>query len=286
MKKRIALVAIFITALLFSAGCGNQDQTAGLNEQQILEKAVTNTLNAESVQVDASIIFKVDSEFQPIDAELKGFTKIFAEPLVIENNHKVINKAIGMEEEIRSYIHFMQGQLTGYVLQDRTWYILEEVIRPDDLRNNPLQNLPLFINNPAEGTAPVRNTDSGNGPANSIRFDLEGDVSIFEQVLQQNVLNLSLGSFAQDPLALEALGNFAMSVWVDKGTLQVVRMEMDFTENLASLAAYLESSETAPENVYDLFANFTYQVVYTLKDFNNVAKVTVPLEARVGTRLN
>lgn len=282
MKK--SLLALLLTGVLFlTAACSGGDASKDLSDGEIVAKAIDNTLNLESVEINSSLIFKSGSENQPIDAQVDGKTKIFNDPVLIENIYTIKNIASDSLEDYKSYIHYLNDELIGYVFQQGAWYYGENLLFPEDIVNNPTQNLNLFIARQAkEGFI---KKDEGGSTENLIKYDLYGDPSIHSWVLNQSVLNLSLGNFANDEQALEAMGDFILSIWVDKSSLNIVKMELDFTPNLQSLGEFLQENGENQEAVADIFEKFIYKATYQLKNHNKLDRFSVPLEARIGINL-
>ena len=285
MKKKLLIISLLIMMVIMQ-GCTGKDMTAGLADEDIILKAIENTLQAESLEIDSNVVFKVDSAYQPIDAEVTGQSKIFNNPLLIENSYLVINKTTGQQEEYKSYIQILNDKMVGYIFQGNAWYQGENLISPEEIVNNPGKNLSLFADNPSDQGFFMKADETEATIENSVKYDLFADVGIYPWVLNQSFLSLNLGAFVQDPEALEAMGDFVLSVWIDKSTLNIVRMELDFSENLNKLGNYLENDEEVPENVVELFKNFNYKVTYDLGNFDKVERVTVPLEARMGMNLD
>ncbi len=282
MKK--TLLAISLAGILFlSAACSGGNASKDLSDGELVAKAIDNTLNLESVEIDSTLIFKSGSENQPIDAQVNGKTKIFNDPVFIENAYTIQNVSLDSMEDYKSYIHYLNGDLVGYVFQQGAWYYGENLLFPEDIVNNPTQNLTLFIAHQAKSDFIKKDQEAST--ANLIKYDLHGDPSIHSWVLNQSVLNLSLGSFVGNPEALEAMGDFILSIWVDARSLNIVKMELDFTPNLQKLGQFLKDDGESPEGVVDIFEKFTYKATYDLKSHNKLERFSVPLEARVGTKL-
>ncbi len=144
MKKKILIVSLFIVMLLVQ-GCGGKDLTSGISDEEVVAKAIDQTLNLESVEIDSSVTFKTNSVYQPIDAQVSGKAKIFNNPVLIENIYTIINNTTGNTEEYKNYIHYLNDVLTGYVFQEGNWFQGENLLFPEEIVNNPSQNLSLFI---------------------------------------------------------------------------------------------------------------------------------------------
>lgn len=282
MKKKLLLISL-ILLMLFAQGCSGKDMTAGLEDGEIVAKAIDKTLKLESVEIDSSVIFNAQSAYQPIDATVTGKTKVFQEPLLIENNYKVLNNTTGGEEEYKNYIHVLNNKLIGYMFQEGAWYQGENLLFPEEIVNNPTENLNLFLANQSANGFVTKDTENSEG--NLVKYDLAADPGIYLWALNQSFLSVNLGTFAQEPEALEALGDFILSIWVDKSSFNIEKMELSFSENLNRLGKHLEQKGQAPENVYELFQNFTYEVSYDLKNHNKLESFSVPLEARMGTTI-
>ncbi len=284
MKKKILLISL-IMLMVFAQGCSGKDMTSGLSDEEVVAKVIDKALNLDSVEIDSQVIFKTNSAYQPIDALVTGKTKIFAEPLLVENNYKILNHTTGSEEDFKSYIHILNGKLTGYVFQGGSWYYGENLLYPEEIANNPIQNLSLFVDNQSDNGFVSK--DKENSKGGIIKYDLAADPGIYLWALnQKSFLNVNLGNFVQEPEALEALGNFVLSIWVDESSLNIKKMELNFSENLNRLGSHLKQKGEAPENVYELFENFTYKVNYDLKNYNKLEAFSVPLEARMGTKID
>lgn len=282
MKKKIAIISLLVLMILVQ-GCSGKDMTAGLEDGEIVATAIDNTLKLESVEFNSSAVFQTNSIFQPIDMTVIGKSKIFNEPILIESNYKILNNITGDQEEQKRYLHLLDDKLIGYVLQEGVWFQGEDLLFPEEILNNPTQNLNLFVTNQSEKGFITK--DNAKSEGNLIKYDLAGDPSIYLWVLNQSFLNINFGSFAQEPDALEALGDFVLSIYVNKTNLNIEKMELNFSENLNRFGAYLKEKGEAPENLYELFEEFSYEVVYNLNNHNKLERFNVPLEARMGTRI-
>lgn len=282
MKKKILIVSLFIVMLLVQ-GCGGKDLTSGISDEEVVAKAIDQTLNLESVEIDSSVTFKTNSVYQPIDAQVSGKAKVFNNPVLIENNYTIINNTTGGTEEYKNYIHYLNDVLTGYVFQEGKWFQGENLLFPEEIVNNPSQNLSLFIANQSDNGFVTKDTENSEG--NLVKYDLAADPGIYLWVLNQSFLSVNLGNFVQDPEALEAMGDFVLSIWIDKSSLNIEKMELDFSKNLNNLGLFLKDKGEAPENVSELFEGFEYFVEYDLKNHNKVERFSVPLEARMGERI-
>ncbi len=283
--KKYSLLIVGIALALVLQGCASKDVTEGMTHEEIIMDAITNTYSAESVEIESEIIYKTDNPFQPIDAEITGNTKVFSEPFLIENNYFVDNRTVNFQEEIKTYVHVIEDQLMGYVLQDNEWIRAEGLIDPDQIQTNPLNNLFLFINHPSPQNF-LMVDEEDNDIENTQKFVLSASSEIYEVVFFQGLVSLDISPYVMSLEALEAIGDFELVVWVDKGTLMIEKMELDFTRNLQQLGSYMAQLENAPESIVELFSNFTYHVIYDLSNHNNLSPVTVPLEARIGTKLD
>lgn len=282
MKKKILIVTLII--LMFAAqGCAGKDLTSGLSDGEVVAKAMDNTLKIGSVEIDSTVIFNTNSVYQPIDAQVIGKSKIFNDPVLIENVYKVTNNTTGNTEEYKNYIHYLNDSLIGYVFQQGAWYQGENILFPEEIVNNPTQNLTLFVANQSDNGFVNKDLEqSGKG---LVKYNLAADPGIYLWALNQSFLSVNLGNFVQDPEALEAMGDFILSIWVDQSSLNIVKMELDFSSNLNRLGSFLKEKGEAPENVADLFENFTYKVTYDLKNHNKLERFSVPLEARMGSKV-
>lgn len=282
MKKTI--LAFFLAGLmLIPAACSNKGQVENLSDGELVAKAIDNTLNLESVEIESTLLYKSGGTSQAIEALVEGKTKIFNDPVLIENFYSIENKITDSMEEYKSYIHYLDNELVGYIFQQGAWYYGDNLLFPEDIVNNPTQNLTLFIAHQSKDG--LIKKDEEESRDNLIKYDLHGDPAIHSWVLNQSVLNLSLGSFAQSPEALEAMGDFILSVWVDKRSLNIVKMELDFSPNLQRLGNFLKIEGDSPESVAELFEKFEYKAEYRLAKHNKLERFSVPLEARVGTKI-
>lgn len=279
MKKKIVII-ILLSLMIMLQGCSGKNLTAGLSDEEIVDKAIETTLNIESVEINSSVTFKTNSIYQPIDAEVTGVSKIFNNPTLIENNFTVVNNTTGNSEEYKNYIHYLNDVLVGYYFDQGKWYQGENILFPEEIINNPTQNLKLFVENKSSKGFVTK--DIENSKDNLIKYDLAADPGIYLWALNQSYLSMNLGNFVQDPEALESLGDFILSIWVDESTLNIVKMELNFSKNLNNLGSFLKEQGDAPENVSELFEKFVYQVQYDLKNHNKLERFAVPIEARMG----
>ena len=285
MKKKILLMLMALLSTIFIYGCASQDNTQGMTDQEIITQAVTNTYTAESVLIRSLAVYSTQSSTQPVNAQVTGETKIFAEPFMISNRYLVENITLDTQEEFKTYINIMDDQLMGYVLQNNEWFRAANLLDPDHLNSNPLNNLFLFLNNPSTSDFLVED-DQNNELDQTKKYILSADAGIYEILLSQSLVSLGIAPYVVSPEALEALGDFEMAVWIDKESLMIKKMVLDFSPNLRRLGDYLATREDVPENISELFRTFSYEIQYSISDHNRVSSITIPLEARVGTKLD
>ena len=281
-KKTAILLLLALSCLVILTACnGTSDLTQGKTPEQIVEEAFDKWYGLASYDMSMDMLMKMDFGEGDMEITMNSDATVFQNPLKMKITSEVVLPMLEPPSmTIEQYMITEDGKLVLYQQAENSWQkmVTTDPATMELLQMDPKDNLKLFMDSleKAEIVAEEKIEQM-----DTVKVELVASSKIFEKVMEQtagNPLGINEGLF--DPAIFTQIGDLKYILWIDKATLNVVKGQMDLSENMRNLGTALAADPNMPVELKDAFAGMEFVASYTIKNHNRAQDFTVPEEAK------
>jgi len=277
---------IFLLVVLFcfaglTACTGPSDLTKGKTAEQIAEEAFDRWYGLDNYDMNMNMFMKMNIGGGDLEMTMTSEATIFQDPLKMKMTANVsmpmlVNESMTIEQ----YALTENEQFVIYQKVEDLW---QKIVADDSttkaiLQTDPKDNLKLFMDSleKAEILAEEKIEQ-----LDTVKLELVASGKIFDQIMEQTAGNpLGVNGDLFDPAIFTQIGDLKYILWIDKATLNVVKGQMDLSENMRNLGAALTADPNMPAEMKEMFAGMEMVADYTITNHNKAQDFTLPEEAK------
>ena len=287
MPKKVAtLLLITLLCLVGLTACtgasaGTSDLTKGKTAEQIAEEAFDKWYGLANYDMSMEIYMKTSVGAEDTEMTMKSDATLFQNPLKMKMTANVTIPML--EPQTMTFEQYMlteNEKMTIYQQVDGVWQkmVIDDSATMELMQMDPKDNLKLFMDSlkKAEILAEEKIEQT-----NTVKLELVASSEVFGRIMEQtagNPLGINEGLFG--PAILAQIGDLKYTLWIDKATLNVIKGQMNLSENIRNLGAALAAEQDMPAELQEMFSSMEFVVDYTVMNHNNAQDFTVPEEAK------
>lgn len=269
-KRKVLSVLLMFTLILPIMFGGKKEVTAKeLTPKEILTQMEKSTKDLKNADISVKMNVTMSAQGQSIDMKMTGDVVAFSDPLKMKMDMKMDLGSLG-SQKMQMYYGTEGKKAYTYISDGNTWMKqqiskkeLEDTIGSYDAGETSAAYIQSLMN-----FKKVSDSEKVNGKDTVV---LKGKISgkeIEKLVESTNLLN-GLSSGEADETTFKNVKGFTIKIYVDKKTMQPVKMVMDLKDYMQSIVKNIDSSMKIPK--------CTMTMVYN--EINNVKDFTIPKAA-------
>jgi len=284
LPKKILTLALIIFSMLFLSACssGSQDtgtNTAAKSAQQIAQESFDKWNQLKSYDLDMKINMKAAVDQETVDMSITSKSTVFQNPLKMKTVMETTIPGLIDKMEIEQYMIQQDQKITLYQQVMGQWQkmVFDEPAMADMLSVDPKENLQLFMDNLVKAESLG---EEKIGERNTLKIGLVASSKIFEDVFKQTAgSSFSMDNDIFNADLLTKIGDMNYTIWIDKSTLEIVKCQMDLTQNMRNLADALSQEQEGAAEMKEVFKNMEISVEYSVSNQDKAQDFTLPAEA-------
>jgi len=279
MFKKVSwfLVSLFLISFIFTA-CGTKDLTKGKTAEEILKDVYTKMAEVKNYDMNIKMNMNVEPpEQEPVNINLQGQATVFQKPMVMKMS--MIMDVKGKKKNFQQYMEQNEGGMTIYQKIDDQWskMALNDPAFSEMMNMDPSQNVKLYLENLKRAEIL---SDEKVGEKEIVKLEMILSSKIYDEMLQQMPGGNLTGQLPFNSDILSKIGDIKGKIWVDKATLDIVKVTVDMTENMQNFGKALAENGGLPEEAAAMFSNMEISVEYEMLNQNKAVEFTIPEEAK------
>lgn len=284
MKKKIWPFIVLLISVLVLTACstGSANLTPEKSPQQMVEESFDKWYGLKSYDMDMIVNMKISVEEEVLDMSMTGQGTVFQNPMKMKTLMETTVPGMDQKVTIEQYAVQDEEKMTIYQHIGPIWQktTIDDPVSMEMLTMDPRDNLKLFVDNLTSAEI-LGEEKIGDRDALKIKLVASGD--IFSQLYQETIGSaLGVGHEVINADIISQIGDMVYIIWVDKTTLDILKCQMDLSENMKSLGSALANDPNVPDfpaEMIDIFANIEMFMEYTVLNHNNARDFVIPEEA-------
>jgi hypothetical protein len=274
MKKiKVVFVAVLCLITLLAASLAS---AAEESKQTVLE--AYGKLDAmKSYHMTMMMEMTMAVQGKDMKTIMNGEMDFQVQPFVCKNNMDISISVDGKElqkQPMLQYMEISEQKLNTYTYMDGKWQRLS------------MPGGDNFVRQYGDYIKAIKSASLISEDETTAVYEITEDSSYLKDVLKNSLESLGMSKLNISDDLIASLGDLTYTVKIDKTAGIIAGMDMELSELMAAIGNQMAAAMPAPasntQELRDMFKNAKMQVHITMSQFDGIAPIIIPDEARGG----
>jgi outer membrane lipoprotein-sorting protein len=268
------MIILGVCIALFVSACASPAATKA-NPKEVVTNAYQKLSSLKSYHLTMDVVSSFTVKDKNVSMVMKSEMDIQQKPIMYKNLLNITTDMGGkkIEQKVTQYAEEADNQLMVYSNIDNQW--VKQAM--DKAEYDPMKDMDGYIKGISSVTPKAEDSEA-------VTYEIVLGENYVKERLQKTLGTMGMKNVQLTDEMVKSLGDFKYTVKIDKKTATISKIEFDLTGIMVKLGEVLAQDQNVPEDqkqaLKEIFKSMKSSTSMTLSQFDSVANITVPAEAK------